>query len=633
MFKTTNDMSRIAARGGGFLGKHSSEEGLPPEVEEGNIEYKLKLVNIPADRLEHLVTQMKWRLSEGSGEALYEIGIADNGQLVGLSQADLAESLRTLQTMAEKASADCSIVRKRAVPGTASPAAGGGEPERTVVEVLVRKRFEEEHFLEIQIALMGGSDAGKSTILGVLTHSETDNGFGRARSRAFNHKHELESGRTSSISHELVGFDSEGRLINFATPSVQTPQHICERSSKIVTLLDTCGHSRYLPTTLAGITAARPHYAMLVVNAAHSGDITREHLGLILVLRIPLFIVVTKIDATPPEQVRNTLATLVGMLKGPGTRLVPIIVKNEDDLVATMPHMGGGAVVPIFLCSSVTGANVPLLVKFLNLLQVPPAADAEARGFMDLQFQVRDVYEVPTVGTVIGGQVLAGTVTTARLQHQALLLGPFEDGRYRAVRVKSIHRFCRPVQFVKAGQSATLAISFTGDDEAAATPPTLRRGMVLLSNPGDARASWTLDVQLHMLYHATELAPPQTAVIYCGSVRQAARVVWVERDRRVRTGDRARVRFRFLNHPEYLAVGATLLAREGRAGNMKCVGTIEAVGTADDDVEAVPRPETRADSRDARQHQHDRGHHHGHGHGHANARGGEDPGVPRPASI
>ena len=40
---------------------------LPPEPQQGNIEYKLKLVNPTSQRLEHLVTQMKWRLREGQG--------------------------------------------------------------------------------------------------------------------------------------------------------------------------------------------------------------------------------------------------------------------------------------------------------------------------------------------------------------------------------------------------------------------------------------------------------------------------------------------------------------------------------------------------------------------------------------
>ena len=53
-------------------------------------------------RFEHLATQLKWRLQEGGGEAVYQIGVEDNGMLVGLSQEDMKASLHTLQRMAEK---------------------------------------------------------------------------------------------------------------------------------------------------------------------------------------------------------------------------------------------------------------------------------------------------------------------------------------------------------------------------------------------------------------------------------------------------------------------------------------------------------------------------------------------------
>ena len=71
-------------------------------MEEGNIEYKLKLLNPTASRFEHLVTQMKWRLQEGHGEAIYEIGVADSGALRGLSTGDMEDSLNTLKKMAER---------------------------------------------------------------------------------------------------------------------------------------------------------------------------------------------------------------------------------------------------------------------------------------------------------------------------------------------------------------------------------------------------------------------------------------------------------------------------------------------------------------------------------------------------
>lgn len=59
---------------------------------------------------------------------------------------------------------------------------------------------------------MGNVDAGKSTLLGVLTHGELDNGRGFARQKLFRHKHEMESGRTSSVGNDILGFDHEGQV-------------------------------------------------------------------------------------------------------------------------------------------------------------------------------------------------------------------------------------------------------------------------------------------------------------------------------------------------------------------------------------------------------------------------------------
>lgn len=64
------------------------------------------------------------------------------------------------------------------------------------------------------MAVVGNVDAGKSTLLGVLTHGELDNGRGMARQRLFRHKHEMESGRTSSVGNDILGFDGEGNVMN-----------------------------------------------------------------------------------------------------------------------------------------------------------------------------------------------------------------------------------------------------------------------------------------------------------------------------------------------------------------------------------------------------------------------------------
>lgn len=56
---------------------------------------------------------MKWRLREGQGEAIYEIGVGDDGFLHGLSRSDMDVSLDTLGNMARRLGASVTILRKR----------------------------------------------------------------------------------------------------------------------------------------------------------------------------------------------------------------------------------------------------------------------------------------------------------------------------------------------------------------------------------------------------------------------------------------------------------------------------------------------------------------------------------------
>ena len=64
------------------------------EDDFGNIEYKLKLVDPSLERIQHLTSQMKFRLEEGSGEAFYNVGYEDNGNPLGLCKEDLFKSVR-----------------------------------------------------------------------------------------------------------------------------------------------------------------------------------------------------------------------------------------------------------------------------------------------------------------------------------------------------------------------------------------------------------------------------------------------------------------------------------------------------------------------------------------------------------
>jgi len=89
---------------------------LVPENDEGNVEYKLQLLNPSPARFARLVTQLKWRLLEGGGQAYYELGVADSGALVGLPRTELEQSLETLEMMAGEIGASVIVVKEIEVP-------------------------------------------------------------------------------------------------------------------------------------------------------------------------------------------------------------------------------------------------------------------------------------------------------------------------------------------------------------------------------------------------------------------------------------------------------------------------------------------------------------------------------------
>ncbi|KAG1941579.1 GTP-binding protein 2 [Pimephales promelas] len=519
---------------------------LPPEVEEGNIEYKLKLVNPTQHRFEHLATQMKWRLQEGRGEAVYQIGVEDNGLLVGLSEEDMNASLKTLRRMAEKVGADITVLREREVDYDS-------DETHRIAEVLVRKVPDDQQFLDLRVAVLGNVDSGKSTLLGVLTQGELDNGRGRARLNLFRHLHEIQTGRTSSISIEILGFDSKGMVVNYSES--RTAEEICESASKMITFIDLAGHHKYLKTTIFGLTSYCPDFAMLVVSANTGiAGTTREHLGLAMALKVPIFIVVSKVDLCAKGTVERTVRQLERILKQPGCNKVPMVVSSTDDAVtAAQKFAQSPSITPIFTLSSVSGESLDVLKVFFNIL--PPLSNSKEQEELMQQlteFQVDEIYTVPDVGTVVGGTLYSGICR----EGEQLVVGPTDDGEFRELTVLSIQRNRSGCRVLRAGQAATLAL---GDFDRS----LLRKGMVMVSPEMNPDICWRFEAEIVLLFHAKTFHKGFQVTVHVGNVRQTATVEALQGKDELRTGEKAVVGFRFIKHPEYLKLGAKLLFREG----------------------------------------------------------------------
>ncbi|XP_028448421.1 GTP-binding protein 2b [Perca flavescens] len=526
----------------------------PPEAEEGNIEYKLKLVNPTQYRFEHLATQLKWRLQEGRGEAVYQIGVEDNGLLVGLTDADMKASLRTLKRMAEKVGADITLLREREVDYDLD------RNTRKIAEVLVRKVPDDQQFLDLRVAVLGNVDSGKSTLLGVLTQGELDNGRGRARLNLFRHLHEIQTGRTSSISFEILGFNSKGEVVNYSES--RTAEEICESSSKMITFIDLAGHHKYLKTTIFGLTSYCPDFAMLVVSANTGiAGTTREHLGLAMALKVPIFIVVSKVDLCSRGTVDRTVRQLERVLKQPGCNKVPMVVSTPDDAVTAAQQFAQSAcITPIFTLSSVSGESLDLLKVFLNIL--PPLSNSKEQEELMQQlteFQVDEIYSVPDVGTVVGGTLYSGVCR----EGERLVVGPTDEGRFLRLKVGSIQRNRSACRVLRAGQAATLALGTFNRS-------LLRKGMVMVSPKMNPTICCQFEAAIVLLFHAKTFRRGSQVTVHVGNVRQTAtaeclhgKVGSQSSPDGLRAGEHAVVRFCFIKHPEYLRLGAKLLFREG----------------------------------------------------------------------
>ena len=162
--------------------------------------------------------------------------------------------------------------------------------------------------------------------------------------------------------------------------------------SLVITFIDLAGHTKYMKTTLFGLAAHAADFAMLCVDAPSSVvDTTREHFSYARTLDVPVFIVINKIDLCSKTSIHQTINCLNYLLRsGHGTnQLEPYVVQREEDLVNVADMFVEKSICSIFAVSCVTGENIDLLKKFLNIL--PPrlsSKDQERLSTLPVEYRV-----------------------------------------------------------------------------------------------------------------------------------------------------------------------------------------------------------------------------------------------------
>ena len=212
--------------------------------------------------------------------------------------------------------------------------------------------------------------------------------------------------------------------------------------------------------------------------------------------------------------------------------------------------MPSGRVVPIFKVSSVTGEGLGLLKSFLNI--IPPRMRWSEKVKKPLLMYVDDIFNVKGVGPVVAGLVLEGVVDRDR----EVLIGPFKDGSWRTVRVKSIHVNRVPVDRAIAGQEATLALANIELNE-------LEKGQAILDTRAKPQSVKRIRAFITILRHPTTIKPGYQAVLHLHSIRSTVEFEDMEKVP-MRTGDSGEVVLRFPFHSWYIRKGETFVLREAR---------------------------------------------------------------------
>lgn len=306
------------------------------------------------ERLQHLTTQLLWRLQqsspyhasssreltvprlpggfvhldsptrlealvpglEESRGALYEIGVADDGTLIGLAEDEMGESIATLRVMAASLGCTVDVVRMVVVGEcewmeAVEPDAGASALASThetrhgklcVVEALVtpdiglradavsseprgaghspgtpeaasEPRRGSSATPQLRVTLTGPTTSGKSSLLGTLSTGTLDNGRGKSRLSLLKHRHELVSGVTSSIAQELIGYKGK-TILNFSQGNIESWMdiHDCAEEGKLIFVTDSGGHPRYRRTVLRGLINWAPHWSICCIAADAMGE-------------------------------------------------------------------------------------------------------------------------------------------------------------------------------------------------------------------------------------------------------------------------------------------------------------------------------------------------------------------------
>ena len=287
---------------------------------------------------------------------------------------------------------------------------------------------------------------------------------------------------------------------------------------------------------------------------------TKEHIGIVISLGIPFFIVLTKIDIAPKEKKEKTITAITSRIKA-GFQKTIFNVKSSSDATFAAQNVADGNLIPIFQISTVTEEGMDDLKTFLSKLspKFPNITDFcilktpkdKTEMLLDNAFNTK-------FGCIHAGVVVSGKIEV----NQKLLIGPTSDGEFKLVQIREIQFLRVSVNELCCGNSCSVRLKSL-DKSFELTSNNFRKGMVLLDPETKLEPTMEFEVEALIVHHSTTIKVGYQSVVHCHVIRQTCTIVKMDKEY-LRSGDKGIIRFRFMKKPEFMHVGDIILFREGK---------------------------------------------------------------------
>ncbi len=163
---------------------------------------------------------------------------------------------------------------------------------------------------------------------------------------------------------------------------------------------------------------------MLLVSAVEGvTEMAEQHFHIALTLKVPMIVMVTKIDLVEEAQLLKVREQLKSLLRSPVVSRIGLVVNNSSD-VDLFTKSFDTNIVPILFASNKTGQGIDLFIRTLSRL--PPHNDWSAMTHDVAEFHLTDADVVPKESPVLWGTVYKGTIKL----RQRMQLGPTNEGKF-----------------------------------------------------------------------------------------------------------------------------------------------------------------------------------------------------------